>query len=435
MTRHPGSADNEDSHAGLFTRIGGRPAAEGGTGARFEIRGVSDYPKVAIFACSPECRHGGGAFLITAFRHYARDRLLFVDQPEFVLVPVLWEHSERSLARELLASFQTVLYHLVYSLGLARVRIRPVLRLIEEWGAEKVMIIVHSETAVLYLACALLKSFPSVYLVVHDPPDRQAAFYRWPFRSVLGTYVSRWLGWALRRARRVGVNSSSMAVEYRNLFGVASESLVPGAPAELIVSGDVPKMEQFRLAFAGSAYAKDAWCSLLEALSQEGWEIDGRDVYIDYLGEPPAWFPKNPRICVHGWKDLADAVDILSRAHACYLPYWLHSGFDESVRLCFPSKLGTYLAAGRAVFYHGPLCASPMELFTRYPAAVCCHVSEPAAISECLRRLTDLDLNRELSRQAHLAATEVVNERAFSGRFAQFLESPTGSTRKSHCNL
>ena len=368
----------------------------------------------------------------SAFKGYPPERLLFLDQQKLVPVPDLWKTPPSTNLGKLGASLQTATYHLLYSLGLARFRIRPIVEQIREWGAEKVMVIVHAETAVLYLVCFLLGSVPNVYLVIHDPPDRMAMQYSLPFRVLFKRYVKMFLGWALRRARAVGVASPSMMQEYRIHFGVPCESLLPGAPMEEITSGQPPLSGQFRLAFAGSAYAQDAWTTLLRTLSQQEWEIDGLSISIDYLGEPPSWFPEHPRIRVHGWKELPEVLAILAQAHACYLPYWLDSDFDESVRLCFPSKLGTYLAAGRAVFYHGPRRSSPMELFARYPAAVCCHVAEQDGVLESLKRLVDPDLNRELSTQAHLAAISEVNETAFRLRFHRFLEIPLQNDRDTY---
>jgi hypothetical protein len=71
-----------------------------------------------------------------------------------------------------------------------------------------------------------------------------------------------------------------------------------------------------------------------------------------------------------GWHAEGPLVEALSQCDLTYCPYPFDKGMAEVSRLSFPSKLPTYLAAGRPVLFHGPDEASPAAYIRRTGAGV-----------------------------------------------------------------
>ena len=69
----------------------------------------------------------------------------------------------------------------------------------------------------------------------------------------------------------------------------------------------------------------------------------------------------------------------------------------EVARLSFPSKIPTYLAAGRPILFHGPGYASPAHYLRDRGAGLICRKGEPAAVYDGLVHLVeDTDLYARL---------------------------------------
>jgi glycosyltransferase involved in cell wall biosynthesis len=108
-----------------------------------------------------------------------------------------------------------------------------------------------------------------------------------------------------------------------------------------------------------------------------------------------------------GWRSQEDTLRILAEADVLYCPYWFDPAFEEEARLSFPSKLTSYLAAGRAVLFHGPEYASPSRFLVEHDAGLCCHSLDPVAVTESLCRLFgDADLYRRLTAHGRRAFDE-----------------------------
>ena len=61
-------------------------------------------------------------------------------------------------------------------------------------------------------------------------------------------------------------------------------------------------------------------------------------------------------------------------------PYWFDPDFEEEARLCFPSKIASYLASGRTLFFHGPAHSAPARFLNSQDAGVVCDSLDPNVI-------------------------------------------------------
>jgi len=290
-------------------------------------------------------------------------------------------------------------------------------------GVELVWAVLNGPTLI-YLARRVAAGL-GVPLVatVWDPPERFAldlqidpASRRIMLRDFANT---------LRTAVRSSVISEEMRHEYKYRYGIESVVLRHGVhPGLRRFAGKEPNGESpFMIGFAGNSYATHEWQALLSALSSTNWCLDGRDVTVRVLGGSVHLQAQGRmRIEYLGWRSLEETVELISEVDVAYLPYWFDQSHRLSVRLCFPTKLATYLAAGRPVLYHGPEDSSPAQFLRRFPAGLCCHSLEESQIIESLRRLaTDRELYTLAVQAGQMALDEELDLRVFLRRFAALI--------------
>lgn len=260
-------------------------------------------------------------------------------------------------------------------------------------------------------------------VTIMDPPERfifDLGMDRWSGKNLLQEFRA-----TLACAERISVASEGMRQEYQNKYGVDSLVLIHGIQREQrIVTPSHPyRSDEFSIGFAGNLYAKEEWRSLLAAIDSVNWRIDGRKIRLRVL---------SPRLDIRsnltsnieylGWRPVEETIKLLSEVDATYLPYWFDERRRLFVRLCFPNKLSTYLAAGRPVMLHGPIDSSPAHFLKRFPVGVTCPDLTPAAILGSIHELIN---NPTIYEQALSAGNKAIHEElgihVFLKRFANFV--------------
>ena len=266
-------------------------------------------------------------------------------------------------------------------------------------------------------------------VTVCDPPAS------WSADQGLGARATRRMEDAfaacLREAARVTTASEGMRQDYRERYGVDSGVLIHAVPAAQVRDpGAAPAPgAPVRIAFAGSLYARREWDALLDALDGAGWQLGTRPVQLRVIGRPVEVAPsRRAHVEQMGWLSVEETIGHVADADVAYLPYWFDEARRTSVRLCFPNKMTTYLAAGRPVFYHGPEDASAAAFLRRYPAGVACHTLEPDAILASLVSLFDADGAYDAAvRAGRRALEEELGEHVLVERFAHLLGVPAAA--------
>jgi glycosyltransferase involved in cell wall biosynthesis len=210
------------------------------------------------------------------------------------------------------------------------------------------------------------------------------------------TTVLRKFEQVLRRSARCAVASWALAERYEQDYGKRTVPLLPSLDSRLALppARQVHSGNEFVIGIAGQIYATDAWSSLVRALDSARWELCGRRVKVRLLGRY-AHLAADAKMNIEflGWHSQEETIRLLSETDMLYCPYWFSSAFETEARLTFPSKLTTYFASGRPVFFHGPTYASPVRFLTENDAGLRCHSLEP---SEILSRLAELVSNPDL---------------------------------------
>jgi hypothetical protein len=105
-----------------------------------------------------------------------------------------------------------------------------------------------------------------------------------------------------------------------------------------------------------------------------------------------------------------------------YCPYFFDEKRKEISRTSFPSKVTTYLAAGRPILYHGPDYASPAIFLREHGAAEFCHSLATGDILGVISRLaTDESLYRTVAENGHAAMLEHLTFESLKAYLYRFL--------------
>ncbi|WP_407357234.1 glycosyltransferase [Methanolobus sp. WCC5] len=178
------------------------------------------------------------------------------------------------------------------------------------------------------------------------------------------------------------------------------------------------------IGMAGQIYSVEEWNALITALEKVDWMICNRKVKIRLLGNKVRSDAKQDiNIEFLGWKSQKETIKLMSEADILYCPYWFDKTFEDEARLSFPSKLTTYLAAGRPVLFHGPEYASPAQFLEENNAGLCCYSLETGKIIDSLVRLvSEPDLYAKLTHNGTAAFNKYLTLESMKKRFADFLQ-------------
>lgn len=243
--------------------------------------------------------------------------------------------------------------------------------------------------------------------------------------------VSRLYDRVLRQSTRIGAASHVMAREYEQAYGVPSVPLMGSIDAAAVQTpatdaGDGPsRADPLLIGLAGQIYSRREWNALLAALTSVSWTLGGRSVALRYLGRehevqgsevPPE------RLQALGYRSQAETLRLMAECDILYCPYFFDDNRRTIARTSFPSKVTTYLAAGRPVFFHGPEDAAPAEFLREYGAAEFCHSLEPQQIIAALVRLaSDRQRADGIAVNGHRAVMEQLTYDSLRQFFWRFL--------------
>jgi glycosyltransferase involved in cell wall biosynthesis len=329
---------------------------------------MSTFPKLLVLSTSlPGTRHGGGVVQDEILRRYPRDRYVCVS-----LKPPEWEANPEHIP----ASLNGVPYLVSRLTPEPRLRgarfYLPVLRalgffLASPWrvrqavafgrrhGVGLVWAEFQGESLPLAVRVAQGLGVPLVGTIWDDPEGWLAdGGYDFLSRRLLLVRFRE----ALRVAQRVSVVSEAMQEVYNHEYGLKSQILRYGH--DLVESAvATPKKPIHRdaiiVGFAGNVYGEDAWRSFLAACAQINTEGQLPPIKIQIFGSERFPYP-HPGVAVtrQGWLPQREMLRRLAMVDFCYLPYWFMLSKRRHAEFSFPTKLTTYLAAGRPVLYHGP---------------------------------------------------------------------------------
>ena len=381
----------------------------------------------------------GEVFLRDLCRYYPKDRLccfavtspayaVGVPSPELEWLPIIVrqlppEQVFGPLTRRLGSLISFLTYQTV-----GRIRLSPLIgeavRFGEQHGVELVWAVLNSPSTIRMATQVASRLRVRMVSLIWDPPETLAlnrGFDRFSRRALLREFAD-----VLHTSVGYGVASEGMRDEYREQYGIESVVMTRGINARLwrVTAGMPDDSAPFIIGFAGSMYARQEWQALLAALSSIGWRLEDREIMMRVMGNRLDLRAKGDKMRVEywGWRSTEETIELMSQVHVAYLPYWFDPLYSTSVRLCFPDKLITYLAAGRPVLYHGPEDSSPARFLARYPVGLCCHSLEPSMIVETLHRfVVDQNLYTRAASACQAALDAEFSPGVIRRRFAELM--------------
>jgi glycosyltransferase involved in cell wall biosynthesis len=229
----------------------------------------------------------------------------------------------------------------------------------------------------------------------------------------------------LSHSQVCGTASWPMAEKYNNQFSIKTVAFLPSLPSSFAVK-PVEKTNvnsDYIIGLAGQIYATKEWETLLSALDKIGWKIGNRDVKIRILGRWARVGANRPlRIEYLGWHSQENTVKLLSESDILYCPYPFDPALEGVARFSFPSKLTTYLAAGRPVLYHGPAYAAPAVFLKENEAGFICESLDILQITQALSILaSDTNIYSSLTKNGRIAFDKYLTLDKLRLSFADFL--------------
>lgn len=292
-----------------------------------------------------------------------------------------------------------------------------------EFGADTVWCVLQGQTMIRLAEPVADRLSARLRTLVWDPFEwwmRDRRVDRFTRKS-----VERSFGGALKRSESCAVASWAMGEKYSAVYGGKYVPVISSRDESWVQPpGEaLHNKEEVTIGIAGQLYASSEWGNLLLTLEKSKWRIEGRKVKIRMLGPSAKVHASTPANFEYlGWHNQPETIRLMSEADILYLPYWTDPEFEMEARLSFPSKLVSYLAAGRPVMFHGPEYASPARFLAKHEAALNCYTLENTKIYDTLARMVlDVDLYRNLSVNGRRAFDEYFTLARMRESFAEFL--------------
>lgn len=293
----------------------------------------------------------------------------------------------------------------------------------KQFGADAVWCVVQGQTMIrLANQVADLMNVP-LLTQVWDPPTwwlRANKVDSWSQKLILSDFAS-----AMRKSARLAAASWAMAENYETLYGCRSIPVIPSLDQSMAKppAQRMNKDDELTIGMAGQLYSAAEWENLLLTLKHANWRIGKRNVKLKVLGRALS-LHSNAQMNVEflGWRSQSESIDILSQLDVLYCPYWFDPVFKEEASLSFPSKLTTYLAAGRPVFFHGPEYASPARFLKQHDAGALCHdLARTSIYNELDKLASDPIRYKRLAENGSKAFHEHLTLSTMRKNFAEFL--------------
>ncbi|MEK6766549.1 MAG: hypothetical protein AABY49_10050 [Planctomycetota bacterium] len=258
---------------------------------------------------------------------------------------------------------------------------------------------------------------------VWDPPEyflQQRGIDRFSRSRLIKRF-----GETLHLSEKVAVVSESMQQDYKQNYGantiILRHGILPVKQTEKTKLSCIDK--DFVIGFAGGLYAYSAWSCLIEALTLNDWQLNGRNVIFLVMGANFHFkLRKKANIQYLGWRSTSETARVLAGCDVNYLPLPFEHSSYYLARYSFPTKLSTYAATGRPVFIHAPEYSSLHNFHKKHPIGIYCKSLEPSEVIAGLEKLVSNEeyYAKMANNMVEMANSELSLEN-FHKQFAKFV--------------
>ncbi len=261
-----------------------------------------------------------------------------------------------------------------------------------------------------------------IFSLVWDPPDFLARHQSWDSASV--GWTKRNFHRAMRASSAAMVVSDSMVKRYVADYGIPCTIVRHAFAAESSArSLSISEERGIRIGFAGTLYDQSQLDCLISALNPMEWCIGGRKVTLRMIGNYYRFTKLNrpSNIELLGWRSTTETRQLLSECDFTYLPVSFQPGSAEFARLAFPTKLSTFLAAGRPVLVHAPDYAAPASFCREHGFGVVCSSMSTADLQRSMVEIVSPTDQAALVEKVRKTCSDYFSRSVMRRQFASFL--------------
>jgi glycosyltransferase involved in cell wall biosynthesis len=295
-------------------------------------------------------------------------------------------------------------------------------------SVDRVWAILEGQTMIRIALPVANKLKVPLFTEVWDPPV-------WAMRvgrvdKVSKKYLFQQYDETIKNSQACATASWEMKEEYKKKYHIKTIAFLPSLDSQIKPGINKSKKinenkKDFIIGIAGQLYAHDAWNALLKTLEINNWKISNKHVKIILLGRNFTLGTNNKiNIEYKGWYSQKETINLLNSCNVLYCPYWFSKEYEQEARLSFPSKLVSYMAANKPIFFHGPAYASPARFLEREKAGYCCYSLNPNEIYWGLKKInTNVLLRKKLVENGKKALEKYFTLENLHGNFKDFFHT------------
>ncbi len=332
-----------------------------------------------------------------------------------------WQYEEETPLKKLLRKFR----HVELLRADLSSHVEELITTIKRKKIELLLLVLNSPSMIL-IADAILKhsDIPSV-AIVWDPI--QSITEQRKMDRLSQAKLEERFDAVIGKVKACGVASPGMK-EYLAKKGVPTKVLIN--PVNPYTSFKDKTKDKLIISFAGSIYAHKEFKALLKALNKYDWKIKDRAVELRIFSHfCDLAIPASGRrvnVSFKGHLREHELLEELASSHVAYLPYWFDKEYANAVKICFPNKLATYVAAGCPILYHGPAESTPASFLARFHVGKSVHNVDADNLAEALGSLVDdQKFLAEYPSQRASAISQELSPDIFRSRFLELVAMAT----------
>jgi hypothetical protein len=288
-------------------------------------------------------------------------------------------------------------------------------------GCDKVFAILDCPTVMQVATAVAQRLQKPLVVMVWDAPELladQLNMDRWSTANMLQQFAA-----TIQQAEKVGVICEQMKQAYTKTYGENEYVILRHgiSPKMWSLATGASNSDRITIGFAGSITAQEPFRRLIETLDANNWRLCGKSVTLRLIGCRYTLDSRRPQhIEYFGWRSLKETLRLLAESDLLYLPQPFESHLRPLAELSFPTKLSSYLAAGRRVLLHAPEYASIAPFLLDYPIGVHCLSLETDVILSSLEQLMTM-ADSTVTNAIDAARRDEFNDEVFHARFRELV--------------
>jgi len=298
------------------------------------------------------------------------------------------------------------------------------LKIYKENSFDKICMVATSPQLILIGYKLVKETKLPLHLIIWDTPEQYTLNLKMPeiFRNrVLKRYY-----YLIRNSKKIGVGSQALGEYFNEKFNKETY-LMQGDIIEshIITSKLQVSDKEIVIGFAGTMYTSGTWSAFLDALNKMNWEYESKKILLRIIGNSFSQeLLNNSNIEFLGARKIEEAMSILSQCSINFVPYSFEHRSKIEAEFSFPSKINTYLRAGRPIYAIAPNYSSVFKFVTNEKIGICCTSVIPNQIVDSLKYLLgNTALILETTKNINKIYTDKFSTEKLLERFNKFIDA------------